>query len=68
MATKLVVTENTKQSIEDLTQAVQDAVCIVKRGTAKRVDVAGGLIVYKCPNVIRIDLKTKEVDDEQSVR
>lgn len=41
---------------------VRRAITLVLSGNCKRVDVAPGIKVYECKNVIRIDLKISDTD------
>lgn len=41
---------------------VERAVKLILSGNCKRVDVAPGVKVYECKNVIRIDLKIEDTD------
>ena len=36
---------------------IAEAVEVVQKGIAKRVDIEGNIVVYKCGTVIRIDIK-----------
>lgn len=47
------------QSVIDV-EALLDGVSLVLEGRVKKLEVAPGIKVYECKDVIRIDLKTVE--------
>ena len=40
----------------DLWKKIQEAVTLVRQGMCKRLDVAEGVKVYACKNIVRIDI------------
>lgn len=41
-------------------KAIQEAIEIIKRGVCARVDISPDIKVYRCKNIIRIDIKVGE--------